>query len=394
MAESNVAAWPSSKPEQEQEQELEAGLLKPETKQPLPLPQVSSQRRNITDQLHPAFYIAFWITTSSGVILFNKWVLAAANFRFPLFLTTWHMTFAAAVTQLMARYTNLLDSRHKVPMDIETYKRAILPIVILFSLSLIGGNLAYLYLSVSFIQMLKASTAVVTLLATWAFKIVPPNFKVLGNVSLIVFGVVVASFGEIKFHLLGFLFQVCGIIFEALRLVMVQRLLSSSEFKMDPMVSLYYYAPACAVINGALMAVVEVPRMKLADFASVGMPLFIINACVAFLLNVSTVLLIGKTSAVILTMSGILKDILLVASSILLFGDPVTGQQFVGYTIALGGLVYYKLGSETLQALAQETTLKVNDVRQNHPARLRYAIVASAFFLVTLLWFFLGTLAP
>lgn len=65
------------------------------------------------------------------------------------------MTFAAAVTQLMARYTNLLDSRHKVPMDIETYKRAILPIVILFSLSLIGGNLAYLYLSVSFIQMLK-----------------------------------------------------------------------------------------------------------------------------------------------------------------------------------------------------------------------------------------------
>lgn len=93
-------------------------------------------------------------------------------------------------------------------------------------------------------------------------------------------------------------------------------------------------------------------------------------------------------------MSGILKDILLVASSILLFRDPVTGQQFVGYTIALGGLVYYKLGSETLQALAQETTLKVNDVRQNHPARLRYAIVASAFFLVTLLWFFLGTLAP
>ena len=65
------------------------------------------------------------------------------------------MTFAAIVTQLMARYTTLLDSRHNVPMNVETYKRAILPIVILFSLSLIGGNLAYLHLSVSFIQMLK-----------------------------------------------------------------------------------------------------------------------------------------------------------------------------------------------------------------------------------------------
>lgn len=65
------------------------------------------------------------------------------------------MAFATIMTQLMAHYTSLLDSRHKVPMNVENYKRAILPIVILFSLSLIGGNLAYLYLSVSFIQMLK-----------------------------------------------------------------------------------------------------------------------------------------------------------------------------------------------------------------------------------------------
>ncbi|KAK8141286.1 solute carrier 35 member [Beauveria asiatica] len=382
-------------PEPQQAHELEAGLLEKKTELlPLAQPRLLTRVTLITEKLHPAFYIAFWIATSSGVILFNKWVLAAANFRFPLFLTTWHMTFAAAMTQLMARYTTLLDSRHRVPMDFEIYKRAILPIVILFSLSLIGGNLAYLYLSVSFIQMLKASNAVVTLLATWAFKIVPPNFKVLGNVSLIVLGVIIASFGEIQFHALGFLFQVCGIIFEALRLVMVQRLLSSPEFKMSPMVSLYYYAPACAAINGALMAVVEVPRMRLADFSSVGIPLFMVNACVAFLLNVSTVLLIGKTSAVVLTMSGILKDILLVASSILLFGDPVTGQQFVGYSIALGGLVYYKLGSETLQAIAQEATLKVNNVRQNHPVRLRYVLFAAALFLFGLLWVSLRTNAP
>lgn len=377
------------------EHELEAGLVERKTEQSLPLPaQPPNQSSFISEQLHPALYIAFWIATSSGVILFNKWLLATTNFRFPLFLTTWHMTFAAAMTQLMARYTTLLDSRHNVPMDFDTYKRAILPIVVFFSLSLIGGNLAYLYLSVSFIQMLKASTSVVTLLATWAFKIVPPNFNVLGNVAVIVLGVVIASLGEIKFHLLGFLFQACGIIFEALRLVMVQRLLSSPEFKMDPMVSLYYYAPACALINGALMAIVEVPRMKLADFASVGAPLFLVNAIVAFLLNVSTVLLIGKTSAVVLTMSGILKDILLVISSMLLFRDPVTGQQFVGYSIALGGLVYYKLGSDTLRVLAQEATLRVNNVRQNHPARLRYAIIAAVLFSLSLLWLSMRTSAP
>lgn len=37
------------------------------------------------------------------------------------------------------------------------YLRAIVPIGLFFSLSLIFGNLTYLYLSVSFIQMLKVS---------------------------------------------------------------------------------------------------------------------------------------------------------------------------------------------------------------------------------------------
>lgn len=61
------------------------------------------------------------------------------------------------MTQMMARFTNKLDSRHSVPMTGRVYLRAIVPIGLFFSLSLIFGNLTYLYLSVSFIQMLKVS---------------------------------------------------------------------------------------------------------------------------------------------------------------------------------------------------------------------------------------------
>lgn len=165
----------------------------------------------------------------------------------------------------------------------------------MFSLSLICGNLAYMYLSVSFIQMLKATNAVVTLLATWAFGIAPANYKTLGNVGIIVVGVVIASFGEIKFDMIGFLIQVGGIIFEALRLVMVQRLLSSAEFKMDPLVSLYYYAPACALTNGVVTLFTDLPRMTMADIYGLGVMTLIANALVAFLLNASVVLLVRST---------------------------------------------------------------------------------------------------
>ncbi|KAJ5458172.1 hypothetical protein N7475_009560 [Penicillium sp. IBT 31633x] len=325
--------------------------------------------------LHPGFYIALWIALSSSVILFNKWVLHSAQFNFPLFLTTWHMVFATAMTQILARCTTVLDSRHKVPMNPATYTRAIVPIGIMFSLSLICGNLAYLYLSVSFIQMLKATNAVATLLATWAFGIAPTNLKTLGNVSLIVVGVVIASFGEIKFEMVGFLIQIAGIVFEALRLVMVQRLLSSAEFKMDPLVSLYYYAPACAVTNGVITLFVEAPRLTMGDIYGLGIGTLIANALVAFLLNASVVLLIGKTSAVVLTMAGILKDILLVAASMFIFRDPVTAQQFFGYSIALAGLVYYKLGAEKCQSLVTDVRLQVGEYNRSNPARTKAILI-------------------
>jgi hypothetical protein len=74
-----------------------------------------------------------------------------------------------------------------------------------------------------------------------------PNIKVLGNVTVIVLGVIIASYGEVMFVVVGFVFQVFGIAFESIRLVMIQKLLSSPEYKMDPLVSLYYFAPVTSL---------------------------------------------------------------------------------------------------------------------------------------------------
>lgn len=62
----------------------------------------------------------------------------------------------------MARYTTLLDGRKSVKMTGRVYLRAIVPIGLFFSLSLICGNLTYLYLSVAFIQMIKVRIFSVT----------------------------------------------------------------------------------------------------------------------------------------------------------------------------------------------------------------------------------------
>lgn len=341
--------------------------------------------------LHPALYVTVWISLSSSVILFNKWILSTLGFAYPVLLTTFHLAFATIMTQLLARYTTLLDGRKTVKMTGRVYLRAIVPIGFFFSLSLICGNLTYLYLSVAFIQMLKATTPVAVLLSSWALGVSQPNLKVFLNVSTIVVGVVIASIGEIKFVWIGFIYQIAGIIFEALRLTMVQRLLSSAEFKMDPLVSLYYFAPVCAAMNFVVALFWEMPKVSMDEIYNVGLFTFFLNGMCAFLLNVSVVFLIGKTSSLVLTLCGVLKDVLLVLASMMIWGTQVTGLQFFGYSIALGGMVYYKLGYEAIKGYAGEAGRQWTDFGNRRPVLRRIAIIALVLMTVFVV---LGGLAP
>lgn len=128
------------------------------------------------------------------------------------------------------------------------------------------------------------------LLITWGLGIKPFDGKTLANVSIIVVGVVIASYGEIRFVMAGFICQALATGFEATRLVLIERLLSA--YKMDALVSLYYYAPVCTLMNAAASLYFEIPIMSWSNVEDVGYFNMIANASIAFLLNVSLVLLV------------------------------------------------------------------------------------------------------
>lgn len=90
-------------------------------------------------------------------------------------------------------------------------------------------------------------------------------------------------------------------------------------------------------------------------------------------------------------MAGILKDILLVCASMMIFRDPVTPQQFFGYSIALAGLVYYKLGAEKIQSLATDVNLHIGEYRRSNPAKAKGIAIGAV---VTVILIVLYTGAP
>ena len=92
--------------------------------------------------------------------------LMPAGFPFPIALTMWHMGFSGLLAFACVR----LGYVPSVNMSRETYMKAILPIGALFAGTLWLGNAAYLYLSVSFIQMLKALMPVAVFIVGCGFK--------------------------------------------------------------------------------------------------------------------------------------------------------------------------------------------------------------------------------
>jgi len=104
---------------------------------------------------------------------------------------------------------------------------------------------------------------------------------------------------------------------------MIQILLHN--LKMDPLVSLHYYAPVCALINLFFLPFTE-GLAPFYELQKVGILVLVSNAAVAFLLNVAAVFLVGVGSGLVLTLAGVFKVSLALSFHVFRFSLPLSGN--------------------------------------------------------------------
>ncbi|KAG2305129.1 hypothetical protein Bca52824_033780 [Brassica carinata] len=299
-------------------------------------------------------YLLIYILLSSGVILYNKWVLSPKYFNFPLpiTLTMIHMGFSGFVAFLLIRVFKVFLVQHLFYTAL--YLTCVVPISAFFASSLWFGNTAYLHISVAFIQMLKALMPVATFIMAVVCGTDKARCDVFMNMLLVSVGVVVSSYGEINFNIIGTVYQVTGIFAEALRLVLTQVLLQKKGLTLNPVTSLYYIAPCSFVFLSLPWYVLEKPNIEVSQI-QFNFWIFFSNALCALALNFSIFLVIGRTGAVTIRVAGVLKDWILIALSTVIFPEStITGLNIIGYAIALVGVVMYNY-------------IKIKDVKATQP---------------------------
>jgi hypothetical protein len=105
-------------------------------------------------------------------------------------------------------------------------------------------------------------------------------------------GVAISSIGELRFVLTGFVIQAAAVVFEAYKNALQQTLLGDKA-KMSSMTLVYYFAPACTVINSFYILAFEYSALKTRNASNISPLVFLANGCLTFALNIASVTVVG-----------------------------------------------------------------------------------------------------
>jgi drug/metabolite transporter (DMT)-like permease len=212
---------------------------------------------------------------------------------------------------------------------------------VLFCANIVVGNAALRYVAVSLVQVVRSIIPGLTLILSMV--VLGKSFESIyyGVVTLIVVGVALASYGEVEFHVFGFLLTLLVCFLSSLKSVTSQRFLVG-KLKFHPFDLLLRMSWMAAVQMALLSLVFEREGILTwwaqrhaaptddddgTSLASGNGMLFFalsltLNGSLAFFLNYTNFMTTKKTSALTVTVAGNVKHMATIIVSVMLFRNP------------------------------------------------------------------------
>ena len=299
-------------------------------------------------------YLLAWSLVSGLIIILNNWVMHYDSFPFPIALSATGPLFSWVVSAVLVASGH---TRLERQMTFQTWMRQVFPIGFFTAVTYATGNELYLFMSVSFIQMMKSMSPIVVMFLLVAFKLDVLTTPKLVAVAAMSAGMLVACHAEPSFSVFGLLLMVVGEASEAMRMVFFQQLLGASQFGLIE--GLFYTCPANFFFLCVGVAVFEEGEIRKPEnyervLRNPGPYLCI--AMLGFLVILTTLGVIQTCGSLTFKAAGQVRNIGIIVVSMAVFGDRVTVVQAVGYAINVVGFCMYQVVKtrEDLQNLREE----------------------------------------
>jgi len=289
------------------------------------------------------------LAASAGMINLNKTLMQDNVFPHVLALMLLQFTFSTMLNGiLLLTCPHLYTSFHgdnPVTMTRGLLHRRVFPVAVMSVVSIAASNWAYLYSTVPFLQMMKESNIITIYI--FSLMLGMETFDVL-QVSVLVTLVVATGFsidGELAFSSRGMMLQGIGCLADAAKNIMSSLLLSGIG-RLDPLSFSCLISPMVVVLVGFGIGLAEVSS-ELGSVQSDSLRVFelppwerfaehrhllMLNAVGAFVLNLSIAMFMRHSSALSFGILGIIKDMLVVISSTILLGAPISRLQIFSFS--------------------------------------------------------------
>ncbi|KGN47980.1 probable sugar phosphate/phosphate translocator At1g06470 isoform X1 [Cucumis sativus] len=297
--------------------------------------------------LKTLFFVLVWYTFSLLLTLYNKSLLGDHLGRFPapLLMNTVHFTMQAVLSNLI---TWIWSSRFQscVTMTWRDYFTKVVPTALGTALDVNLSNASLVSISVTFATMCKSGSPIFLLLFAFAFRLEAPSYRLAGIILIISVGILLTVAKETEFEFWGFIFVMLASVMSGFRWSMTQILLQREAYGLkNPFTLMSYVTPVMAVVtlmlslgldpwkeftsNGYFNSIWHVTRSSL---------LMLFGGALAFCMVLTEYILVSVTSAVTVTVAGVVKEAVTILVAVFYFHDKFTWLKGFGLIIIMIGV--------------------------------------------------------
>lgn len=216
----------------------------------------------------------------------------------------------------------------------------VLPLSVAFCGFIVFNNLSLQYNTIGMYQVTKVlTTPVIVLIHIACYSKWLSSSETIALV-LVCAGVVVATDANLDLNTAGLVTGLLGVISSSIYQIWVET--KQLDFQCSPAQLLYYQAPISFLLLLPVILITEsVHEILSFKFSLVSSSAIFASAILAFLVNLSTYIVIGSTSPLTYNMIGHSKLVIIIISSYLFFGEKQSWVGMLGVASAVLGIIAY-----------------------------------------------------
>jgi len=250
-------------------------------------------------------------------------------------------------------YSEFFGGNRLKEMTWREYLGAGIPCGLATSLDVGLSNLSLVTISITFYTMVKSATPIFVL--GWAFLF--GIERITGSLVLVVMIIAAGEFltvlGEVDFDTRGFVLCLCASVISGARWTVVQLKLQGMQPPLKTAIAtMRLLSPSMFISMIVISLAIEEPWLKLGAgtpyFASFEQGLHTVGLCIggallAICMIICELYLIMNSSAIVLMIGGVIKEMTTILVGVNFFGDPLNAINVAGISVVFLGVVFYKV---------------------------------------------------